>query len=67
MAHSTREGLLRQAEQAHNDLDRFMMNLVSMGTVYGEAHPDYKEFCESLAANALKIQKVLDEFRENRM
>ena len=67
MPHSTREYLLRFADQAKNDLERASSNLQTMAEIYGEQKPDHAHFLLALVTALARLYELLDEFRKNRM
>ena len=67
MPRSSREYLLRYADQADNDLDRALEKLQKMATKYGDTHPDYAEFCKLVARQISTAQIQLKDFRHEYM
>ena len=67
MPRSTREYLLRYADQADNDLDRALQKLKQMSDTYGETHTDYRDFVDLVATQLIMIQKQLSDFRHDHM
>ena len=67
MPRSTREYLLRFADQAKNDLERASSNLQTMAGIYGDRKPEHKAFLLMLVTLLARVYELLDEFRKNRM
>jgi len=67
MSHSTRETLLRLTDQARNDLDRCMENLIQVSTIYGESHQNYSQFFSNVAQLVLQNQQLLEDFEKRYM
>ena len=67
MPRSTREYLLRFADQAKGDLERASSNLQTMAGIYGDRKPEHKEFLLGLITLLARVYELLDEFRKNRM
>ena len=67
MTHSTRETLLRLTDQARNDLDRCMENLIQVSTIYGESHQNYSQFFSNVAQLVLQNQQLLEDFEKRYM
>jgi hypothetical protein len=62
MPRNTREYLKRYIGEANNDLDRFMGQCIRIRDIYNPVHPQYGEFFDALAAQALELQKALNAF-----
>ena len=67
MSHSTRETLLRLTDQARNDLDRCMENLIQVSTIYGESHQNYSQFFSNVAQLVLQNQQLIEDFEKRYM
>ena len=67
MTHSTRETLLRLTDQARNDLDRCMENLIQVSTIYGESHQNYSQFFSNVAQLVLQNQQLIEDFEKRYM
>jgi len=67
MTHSTRETLLRLTDQARNDLDRCMENLIQVSTIYGESHQNYSKFFSNVAQLVLQNQQLIEDFEKRYM
>lgn len=67
MPRSTREYLLRYADQALADYDRALNRLGLLSEAYGETHPAYKQAVENLIGMTVMVQETLRDFRQRFM
>ena len=67
MPRKTREYLLRFADEAHNDLDRALMNVAHLAETYRDHHPDMSEQLDAIGQVIVQTQEVLDQFKKERM
>jgi len=67
MPRSTREYLLRYADEATHDLDRALTNLLALKLAYGEVHHDYAQAVELIMILVRQAQEFLTEFKAKRM
>jgi hypothetical protein len=67
MPRSTREYLLRYADEATHDLDRALTNLLALKIAYGDIHPDYAQAVELIMILVRQAQEFLTEFKAKRM
>lgn len=67
MPRSTREYLLRYADQAINDFDRALYKLKQLSDTYGEDYPEHQTAVTLIATQTLEIQEALQLFRSNVM
>jgi hypothetical protein len=67
MPRSTREYLLRYADEATHDLDRALTNLLALKLAYCEVHPDYAQAVELIMILVRQAQEFLTEFKAKRM
>ena len=63
MPRTTREYLLRHADQALNDYDRALEKLAILKGTYGETHPQHAKLMEVLALQTVQISEALKTFR----
>ena len=67
MPRSTREYLLRFADQAKGNLERASSNLQTMAGIYGDRKPEHTQFLLALVTLIARVYELLNEFRKNRM
>lgn len=67
MPRSTREYLLRYADQALGDFDRALNRLSLLGEAYGEEYPNYRKAVEMISKSTIMAQEQLRDFRQRFM
>ena len=58
-----REQMIEHADQALNDYDRALVNLIWMRDTYQAQHPDYARAVELLMTMTLQVQTFLKDFK----
>ena len=58
-----REQMLEHADQALNDYDRALGNLIWMRDTYQPHHPEYAQAMELLMTMTLQVQNFLKDFK----
>ena len=67
MTRGPREQMLEHADQALNDYDRALVNLIWMRDTYQAQHPDYARAVELLMTMTLQVQTFLKDFKVTHM
>ncbi len=67
MPKKTRDILIRHAEQAQNNLGRFIDTMGKMYEYYHPSHPDHATKCVELSKVAIELNELLERFRREMM
>ena len=67
MPAKTRDTLIRHADQAQNNLDRFIETMGKLHGYYNPTHPDHATKCVEFSKIALQLKELLERFRREMM